>query len=213
MNVLLDLDGTLTDPAPGFVNCIRFALDELGIECPSDAEVASHIGPPLEETLFHLLGASQASQIPEAVRLYRKRYATEGLFENAVYGGIVEALERIRSCDAKIVLATSKPRVFAEKILVHFNLARFFSGIYGSELDGTNSDKRDLLKHLLAQESLDPTDSVMVGDRLHDMRAAIANGVKPLGVLWGYGSLLELQESGAQEIIHEPNQLPGAVVI
>lgn len=212
MNVLLDLDGTLTDPGPGFVSCIRHALDGLGVESPTDKEIVSHIGPPLEDTLAKLLSSAQISRVPDAVKLYRERYSAAGIFENVVYDGIAEALERISDGGCRIFLATSKPRPFAERILSYFQLTHFFSGIYGSELDGTHSDKRDLLKHLLKSEGLDAAESVMVGDRSQDVRAAIANSVRPLGVLWGYGTLSELQEAGAVEVVSEPNQLPDAVV-
>ncbi len=211
--MILDLDGTLTDPAPGFVKCIRYSLEALDLDLPPDARISSHIGPPLEETLSELIGTKQQHRLPDAVRLYRERYSSVGLFENSVYEGIRESLENIYSSDSKIYLATAKPRIFAARILEHFELMQFFSGVYGSELDGTYSDKRQLLKHLMGQESLNINESIMVGDRSHDIAAALANGVRPLGVLWGYGTSKELKHAGAKVLIHEPNELPAAVVI
>ncbi|MCB1753956.1 MAG: HAD hydrolase-like protein [Gammaproteobacteria bacterium] len=213
MNVFLDLDGTLTDPGPGFVRSIGHALDKLGVATPPEADIVSHIGPPLEETLAKLLGPDSLALVPEAVRWYRERYFAVGLYENTVYDGIYEALQAIKSSGARMFLATAKPTRVAARILRHFELDGFFEACYGSELDGTNSDKRDLLKYLLARETLNPADSVMVGDRSHDVRAALANGVRSLAVLWGYGSLPELQEAGAEQIIREPVQLADAVLI
>lgn len=210
MNVLLDLDGTLIDPRPGFVNCIRHAFHALKIDPPSDVDIASHIGPPLEETLAKLLCFEQQKHIPNAVRLYRARYSSAGLYENSMYDGIQDALESLYDRGARLFLATSKPRAFAIRILENFEITRFFSGIYGSGFDGSLSDKRHLLAHLLEQESLQAEESVTVGDRAHDVRGALANGVRPLGVLWDYGTLKELREAGAQALVRDPIELPDA---
>lgn len=211
-NVLLDLDGTLTDPAPGFVGCIRYALDTLGLPSPSDQSIASHIGPPLEETLTELLGPESADQLSEAVRLYRERYAEVGLYENSLYEGIVPALEAIVTNSQRIFLATSKPQPFAKKILEHFGLSQFFDGVYGSHFDGRHADKRELLSFLLGQENLAPSQAIMVGDRYHDIRAAKFNNMASLGVLWGYGSEEELRGANADGIISNPSAMPRAVV-
>lgn len=209
--VLLDLDGTLTDPAPGFVGCIRYALDTLSLPLPADEEITCHIGPPLEETLAKLLGPKDASALPDAIRLYRERYADKGLYENAVYAGVPEALDAITERGQTMYLATSKPQVFAARILDHFGLARFFSGVYGCQLDGTHADKRDLLAFLIHQENLPPQQSIMVGDRYHDIRAAKSNRMGSLGVLWGYGSEAELNGADADDVIATPFDLPDAV--
>lgn len=212
-NVLLDLDGTLTDPAPGFVRCIRYALDTIGVSSPPDELIASHIGPPLEETLKYLLGPDALETLPDAVRLYRERYADVGLFENSVYDGVIDALEAIAEKGPRMFLATSKPRTFAIKILEHFELSSFFAGIYGSQLDGTHSDKRELLAFLLKHEVMVPSQAIMVGDRFHDIRAAQSNNMRSLGVLWGYGSEEELRDAKADNIISCPSDMPHAVVI
>jgi phosphoglycolate phosphatase len=212
-NVLLDLDGTLTDPAPGFVRCVRHALRTLGIAAPTDEHIASHIGPPLDETLAKLLGPESPEVLPEAVRLYREQYSDVGLYENSVYDGVVLALESMVANGQRLYLATSKPYVFAAKILEHFDLTRFFTGVYGCQLDGTHADKRDLLAFLIKQKELAPKDAVMVGDRFHDIRAAKSTNTKSLGVLWGYGSETELRGANADTIISSPTDLPHAVVI
>jgi phosphoglycolate phosphatase len=213
LNILLDLDGTLTDPAPGFIKSIRYAFDSLGIELPSDNQISSYIGPPLDETIDEFLGPSHASKRSEVIKLYRERYSSIGLFENSVYDCIPETLEELHNNGSILFVATAKPRVFATRILQHFDLTQYFSGIYGSELDGTHSNKQELLKYLLREENLDSNDTIMVGDRTYDISAAVANKVKPIGVLWGYGTLEELTDAGAEKIINEPRELLSEVVI
>lgn len=211
MNVLIDLDGTLTDPRPGFVASINHALIQLGHAPQAEDWIASHIGPPLEETLTALLTPAHAAQLPAAVSLYRERYAATGIFENSVYRGIPEALRSLQVRGHRLFLATSKPRVFAVRILEHFSLAPYFSGIYGSELDGTRSDKRALLAYLIDQERIHIGTAVMIGDRAQDIRAARTHRLPSIGVLWGYGSLDELEKAGATQIVSEPEALPAAV--
>ena len=212
-NILLDLDGTLADPALGFVNCIRHALDTLGVPSPPDEQITSHIGPPLAETLTQLLGPDASWALADAVRLYRERYVDIGIFENAVYDGVIDALEAVAAAGAKLFVATSKPQVFAAKIVDHFGLSPYFTAVYGSRLDGTHSDKRELLAYLLEQEAITSAQAIMVGDRSHDIRAARYNGMRSLGVLWGYGSEAELIGAQADQIISSPPHLPDAVII
>ena len=135
--------------------------------------------------------------IERAVALYRQRFASTGKFENTVYPGIEAALTTLQAWGFALYVITSKPTVFARRILEFFGLHRFFRETYGSELDGTRADKADLIAHVLAQESIAPNDAVMVGDREHDIKGALANGVVPVGVLWGYGSRQELERAGA----------------
>jgi phosphoglycolate phosphatase len=134
-----------------------------------------------------------------------------GLLENEVYAGIPEALAALAQMDHDLVLATSKPAVYPERILGHFGLRRYFRAAYGSELDGARSDKAELLSHILSSESLDPSGTVMVGDREHDMRGAAANAIRGIGVLWGYGTREELTASGAAACTARPNELVSAV--
>ena len=187
--ILLDLDGTLTDPAPGLVASIRHAFAELGLEPPGAHTITPYIGPPLEHALRGLLPPAAQRLLPEAVRLYRQRYADIGLFENAVYPGIPQALQALRTAGARLLLATSKPQPFAARILQHFELSAFFQGAYGSHFDGRLANKADLLAHLLHEERLPAAQALMVGDRLYDVRAAEACGLPALGAvgLWQRG--------------------------
>lgn len=207
MNVLFDLDGTLTDPRQGILACFKHALEALYVDPPADRELEGFIGPPLHESFARLFGPNKRAMVKEAVALYRERFAVKGMFENSVYPGIVEALAELAGRGAWLSVATVKPKVFAERIVEHFGLGEFFHRIYGSELDGTNAEKAHLLAHLLKVESLSPTDTIMIGDRAQDVLAAKANGILPIGVLWGYGSREELLEAGARRLCEEPRMI------
>jgi phosphoglycolate phosphatase len=206
MNVLIDLDGTLTDPREGILNCIKHALAGLGDPCPSDAQLERYIGPPLQQTFEGLFGAG-SPKVQAAIALYRQRFAAVGMFENRVYAGIPEMLAGLTGLGADLVVATSKPTVFAERILEHFGLARHFDAVFGSELDGTRSSKAELIRHILEARSIAPAGACMIGDREHDMRGAKENSVRGIGVLWGYGSRAELIDAGAFAVCERPKDL------
>jgi phosphoglycolate phosphatase len=207
MNVLFDLDGTLTDPGDGFVACVSYALDKLDCRRYADHEIRCHVGPPLEETLARLL--DDHTTIARAVAFYRERYGSVGYLENRVYPEIETALQLLRARGARMFVATSKPTVYAERILGHFGLSTYVDAIYGSELDGTRAGKTDLVAHLLRNEAID--DAVMVGDRAQDIVAARAHGLHSIGALWGYGSREELVAAGAAALCERPRDLPSLV--
>lgn len=210
VNILFDLDGTLTDPREGITRCVQAALEAMGVPVPSQTALEVFIGPPLRRSFATLLGTSEPAAIERALELYRARYRTDGMYENRVYDGVTGMLELLHGSH-RLFVATSKPRVFAEEILRHFVLARHFTAIHGSELDGTRDDKGELIRHLLAVESLAADESVMIGDRLHDIAGARANGCRSVGVTWGYGSEAELREAGAGVLCHSPADVPDAV--
>lgn len=204
--LLFDLDGTLTDPRPGIVGSIRHALDRLGKPCPPDDVLATFIGPPLRGTFGRLLESSERTVIEGAMALYRERFASVGLYENQVYDGIPEVLDALARTSRAFV-ATAKPAVFAARILEHFELDRHFAGVYGPDLDGRLDDKADLLAHLLSREGIAPGAAIMIGDRAGDVIAARTNGIRALGVLWGYGSAQELLDAGAAALCLAPREL------
>jgi phosphoglycolate phosphatase len=206
VNIVCDLDGTLMDPREGFVASLTYALETLGSSVYTDDELQRHVGPPLEETLTLLLG-NDPERVTRAVALYRERYGKQGWLETAVYPGIRSALTNLQEAGATLFVATSKPHVFADRILSHFGLQRFFRAIYGSEFDGTNANKGQLIAHLLKTESLSPQMTVMVGDRAHDVIGALTNGVIPIGALWGYSSRQELTAAGAAIVCEHPGFL------
>ena len=188
-----------------------YALVRLGYENPGEAALVNSIGPPLFNTFKELLHTNDQSLIQTAVATYRERYSSIGLFENRVYEGIPEALERLSSSGATLVVATSKPEVFARQIVRYFGLDSWFKEVYGSELNGSLSDKKDLLGHVLERKRISPTCSIMVGDREHDVVGAKGNGMRAIGVLWGYGGRVELEGAGADWLCEAPSALPGLV--
>jgi phosphoglycolate phosphatase len=207
---LLDLDGTLTDPKIGITRSIQFALERLGRPVPDQDALTWAIGPPLIASFSKLVGSE--AEAAEALRLYRVRFSDVGLFENKVYPGVPEMLSRLRERRIRLFVATSKPHVFARRILEHFGLLGSFERVYGSELDNRNADKRDLLRHLVDTERLDPARTVMIGDREHDAIGAASVGMAAIGVTWGYGSRAELLAAGVVRLVDRPEELDDAVV-
>ncbi len=208
LNALIDLDGTIADPRAGMIACVRHALADVQCPAPSDDEIASHIGPPLRDTLRHILGPAHEAKQSRALQAFRERYESGGMFETNVYPGIVEMLVRLRERGAKVFVATSKPTAYSVRILEHCGLAPHFASIHGCEMDGTRANKKDLIAHILAAESLDPSVTVMVGDRAQDIVGARANDIASVGTLWGYGSQEELIAAGAWALCEHPSMLP-----
>jgi phosphoglycolate phosphatase len=206
-NVLFDLDGTLSDPVEGITRSICYALERMNVEPPARAELLPHIGPPLRDTFSLILRTTDESAIERAVALYRERFAEAGMFENVVYDGVPEMLAQIRASRRRLILATSKMRAFPLKILEHFSLSAYFDGVYGSEPDGTLGEKAELIRHVLAAESLRPGETLMVGDRKYDVAGARTNGCLAAGVTYGYGSAEELTAAGADFLCHSPGDV------
>jgi len=207
MNLLFDLDGTLTDPFTGITKCISYALDRLGRKLPSRQSLGWCIGPSLKSSFAKLLASDDDALTEKAVAFYRERFGTVGLFENEVYDGIVEVLEDLQKNGHTLYVATSKPVVYAERIIGHFGLQRYFKRVFGSELDGTRSDKTSLISHILQRELIAPSETSMIGDREHDIIGAKENGIYGFGVLWGYGTKDELENSGARAFFRTPREL------
>ena len=205
MHILFDLDGTLTDPKIGIIACVRFALSKLDIEIDKNINLESFIGPPLRDTFRTLCGNDEFTE--NAVSLYRERFSTKGLFENQVYDGIPRCLNRLINRADSIHVATSKPTIYAEKIIQHFDLSRYFNLVYGSDLDGSLSDKTDLLRHIIESEGLLPQNTVMIGDRSFDVIGAKNHGIKAIGVLWGFGTEDELSNAGVDGLCNHPNEI------
>lgn len=205
--ILFDLDGTLTDPREGITRSIAYALERMGREPPPLDRLTFAIGPPMRRSLATLLGDETPAAVEQALAHYRERFAEVGLFENAVYDGIAETLAALGETGATLFVATSKPQVYAERIVRHFGLDRHFAAIHGCELDGTREDKRDLLAHLLPHHGVQPAGAVMIGDRSNDMVAARHHGVRAVGVLWGFGSREELEAAGADALCDSPRGL------
>jgi phosphoglycolate phosphatase len=209
--LLFDLDGTLTDNFSGIASSIRHALAAMGSEPPPEAALRSCVGPPLRQSFARLLATDDADEVERAIAHYRERYAEAGWRENVVYGGIANALARCSGAGATLVLCTSKPQPYAERIVAHFGLASHFRAIYGADLAGKRDDKSKLVSYLLRSEGFEAAACAMIGDREHDIHAAHANGMRAVGVLWGYGSREELAQAGAEAIVATPDELPAAL--
>lgn len=202
--LLFDLDGTLTDPKPGILASITYALQKLGpMMIPMD-NLDWCIGPPLRECFARLLNSSDAEILDCAIAWYRERYAALGKFENAVYPGIVETIAALKQYHYAMFVATSKPTIYAHDILYHFGLLEYFDKVYGSELDGRLCNKRDLIQYILRQEMLPSAQGMMFGDRSHDIVGAKQNGVRAGGVTYGYGTVEELTLAGADHLFSQP---------
>jgi phosphoglycolate phosphatase len=206
-NVLLvDLDGTLTDPAEGIVGSFRHALVATGRPAPPARELTWIIGPPLRRSFAELLGGPD--KVEAALAIYRERYGSTGLFEAIVYDGVPAALEALRSAGARLILCTSKPRVYAIRVLERFGLDRSFDAAYGAELDGRFDDKGDLIAHILSQERIASEACIMWGDRKHDVIGAARHDIPTIGALWGYGGEAELTAAGAALLCARPSEVP-----
>lgn len=208
--VLFDLDGTLTDPKVGITASIRHAMTELGRPLAPEVDLDWCIGPPLIDAFARLLDGDRR-RADAGVAAYRARYGAVGLYENEVYPGIPELLDALVADGRRLVLATSKPRVFAERILDHFGLVRRLTAVHGSELDGTRVHKTDLVPWILAREGIAAATAVMVGDREHDVRGARAAGLATIGVAWGYGGPAELTAAGAALVVDTVPELGGVL--
>ncbi|AMA47693.1 HAD family hydrolase [Pseudomonas alabamensis] len=189
--ILFDLDGTLTDPRLGITRSIQHALARLGIDEPDLTRLEPFIGPPLLQAFMQFYGFDEAKAW-DAVNHYRERFRVTGLYENQVFEGIPALLSTLAGQGRTLYIATSKPWEFAREIARHFAFDRHFKMIYGSELDGTRTDKVELIRHLLDEERLDPAQTLMIGDRKHDLIGARSNGLQSVAVGYGFGSREEL---------------------
>lgn len=202
--LLFDLDGTLTDSTEGILNCLIYAIERMGFEVPEDTN--KFLGPPIRQSFAEFLGMN-GEQVDEAVRIFRERYSDTGLFENRVYDGITGMLERLKSGGKRLMVATSKPQVYAVRIFERFGLAQYFEIVGGAELDGSRDYKDQVIEYVLAKAGITDRSSVlMIGDRRQDVLGAHKTGLKCMGILWGFGSVEELTQAGADYIARTPQE-------
>ncbi len=197
--ILFDLDGTLTDPGLGITNSVAYALRHYGIEVQDRKSLYSFIGPPLNDSFKRYYGFSDEKAM-EAIGIYREYFRDKGLYENEVYAGIRELLEKIKASGRKTVLATSKPEEFSVRILEHFDLMKYFDVVAGASMDEKRNKKGDVIRYAMEKGSFTSERAVMIGDREHDIIGAKENGLPSIGVLYGYGSEDELRDAGADYI-------------
>ncbi|WP_170182161.1 HAD hydrolase-like protein [Phreatobacter stygius] len=207
--VLFDLDGTLTDPAPGIIGCFQQALTDLGHETPPFDELKWIIGPSLRSSFPKFM--PDGADVETALARYRLHYGGGGLYDLTVYPGMPEAVALIRSEARRLFVCTAKPETFARPIIDRFGYAPLFDQVYGTTLDGSLDDKGDLMAKIIAEQGFDPARAIMVGDRKHDILAARRHGIASIGVTWGYGGAQELSDTGATHLCERPEELAGLV--
>lgn len=209
--LFFDLDGTLTDPGVGITNSIIYSLNKFGIEIEDRTKLYPFIGPPLMESYAKYFGFDEEKG-KQAVAYYREYFAKTGLFENEVYPGMVEFLEKCKKSGLKLILATSKPEHFAIQIMEHFGLDKYFDCMCGSTLDGRISTKADVIREALRRNEIsDMKNVLMIGDRQHDILGAAEFGIECAGVLWGYGSRDEFLENHAKYIVKDYTELEAVI--
>ncbi len=204
--LFFDLDGTLTDSGPGILASVAYALRKLGVEPPEPEKLRPFIGPPLLWSFAHFCGFDEEKS-REGVRLYREYFTAGGMFENSVYPGIPEAMERLRAAGFRMAVATSKPEPFSRQIISHFRLEGYFEAVCGATMDETRTEKADVIRYALATLGAAPEESLMVGDREHDVLGAKTVGLPCLGALWGYGGREELTKAGASALAETPEEM------
>ena len=205
-NILFDLDGTLTDPAEGITNALMHAQRRLGREVSPREKLFVFIGPPLIEMFMSEWGLSRAES-EQALVYYREHFTVKGLFENVPYEGIGECLSDLKAAGMKLFVATSKPEPLSLRILEHFDLLQYFDAVAGSTMDERRTKKGEVIAYALDTYHLDPSETVMVGDREHDVLGAAENGIPCIGVLYGYGSREELTGAGAAALAADLSEL------
>lgn len=198
--VLMDLDGTITNPKIGITKSIQKALEYFNIVIEDLDLLTKHIGPPLRAGLMEQYGFT-AEEAEIAVEKYREYFQEQGIYENEVYEGMEELLSRLKMDHRKLIVATSKPEAFAKIILKHFKLDHFFDDICGATFDDTRSKKEDVIQYALEKNGIkDLSEVIMVGDRRYDVEGAKTVGINSIGVLYGFGSREELEVAGADYI-------------
>ncbi len=202
--ILFDLDGTIIDPGNGIINSYSSALVELGHGDKITEDMNWVIGPPLRKSFATIL---PPDMIEPAVSKYREIHEKFGLNEAILYDGIKETISEIKALGHQLFICTAKNVPFARKNIEFFGLSDFFDEIYGSHLDGTFDDKAELISHIIETHSLNKNNTIMIGDREHDIIAANKNGIDGLGALWGYGSRFELENAGAKALFNAPSEI------
>ena len=204
--VLLDLDGTITDSGPGIMGGVRYALEKHGMAVPGEAQLRTFIGPPLKEQFRDFCGITD-DEAGEMVSSYREYYGERGIFENRVYDGVPGLLKRLKDAGMAVAMATSKPEKYAVQIAEHFGITEYFDFIGGALMDGRRTEKQEVIEYVLTSCGVEDRSTViMVGGRRYDIEGAKRAGLHSLGVLYGYGSLEELEKAGPDYIAATPEE-------
>lgn len=205
--ILFDLDGTIVDSGEGVTNSVVYALGKLGIELEDKSTLSRFIGPPLVYSFKTFYGFDDEGAM-RAIELYREYYTTKGILEGYIYDGIEALLKLLKNAKKRLILATSKPEIFAKQILDDAGLTKYFDFIAGASMDEkTRNTKEAVLEYAIKEANIDTSSSIMVGDRFYDIEGARAFGMDCIGVLYGYGSKQELESHGAKYIAKTPREV------
>ena len=208
MNLLVDLDGTITDPASGILGSVRYALEKLGLAAPQNADMTWVIGPPLRVSLPKL-GVPE-DQVPAAIAYYREKYVGGAMFDCQLCDGIEPALRELKAGGDRLFVATSKPHVYARQLIAHFGLSDVFVAVHGAELDGRNDAKKDVIASILETHDIAPATCIMIGDTPFDVEGARHHNIPTVGVSWGHGED-RLAAANPARLIHHARDLKAAV--
>lgn len=206
-NYLFDLDGTITDPSHGIMACYAYALTKLGERVPPEEEIHKIIGPPLREGFAHFITNPTKERVEEAVRLYRERYTVTGIYEVELSPGAKEVLHGLKKAGKNIFVVTSKVQEYAVHTLEHLHVMQYVDAVYGSNFEGTLDNKADIVHLCVTKEKLDPNESIMIGDRLHDFHAAAEHGIRTIGVRCGFAEPGELEALDCVAIMNDLREL------
>jgi phosphoglycolate phosphatase len=201
------MDGTLTDPREGFVNCVQHALMLLGRAPADPLQLEQFIGRSLAVAFRALLPEADEKLITTAIAAYRERFVSTGFRECQIYPEMRDAVEYLGRAGVPLYVVTVRATANARRILDHLELTQHFRGIYGAELAHVNPDKALLIRQALLTEKLERDYVVMIGDRADDIRAARANGIRAISVAWGYGSIVELREASPETIVNSVSEM------
>jgi len=205
--ILFDLDGTLTDPKVGITKAVQYALEKNNIKEDSLSTLEKFIGPPLKDSFIEFYSFNEKKSL-DSIQYFREYFKEKGIFENQIYLGIEDLLKKLKQNDYKIIVATSKPLVFAKTILKHFKMIEYFDLIVGSNLDGTLVDKGEIISYVIDYLKIkNLKEVIMIGDRKYDIIGAKKNNIDSIGVLYGYGSMEELKIANPNYMINSIDQL------
>ncbi|WP_294155181.1 HAD family hydrolase [uncultured Clostridium sp.] len=210
--ILFDLDGTLTDSGEGITKAVQYALNYFGIDVKDLNELRRFVGPPLRDSYKNFYDFDD-EKAELGITKFREYYTDKGIYENKVYDGIEETLKVLKDNGKKLIIATSKPEVHAKTVLDYFDLAKYFDFIGGADLEETRVKKSDVIKYSMDNAGIEDISKViMVGDREHDIIGAKANNIKSIGVLYGYGDVVELTQARAEYVVEKPQDIIDIVI-
>lgn len=212
--LFFDLDGTITQSDPGIINSVKHALTKMGYEIGCEEKLRTFIGPPLKDSFMKEYGMSE-EEAERGIVCYREYYTVNGIFENSVYDGMIQTLEELKAAGKTLIIATSKPEKFAKMIADHFDFAKYFDLICGATMDEKRVKKDEVIAYALSSMNIAEeaySNVLMIGDRKHDILGGKKNGLKTMGVLFGYGDRAELEEAGADYIVENASDIAKVIL-